>query len=202
MAHSASRSAYHKSKMSPQLFTGKLTRLVAYDPDRAAELHAQWYRDSEFSRNYDFPPVRPRDAKRTQERFRQHAAQLNPDSISFQIQALDSEQIIGECELERMRESLHDAYVSIGIGERAYWGRGFGTDAMRLMLAFGFNEWNLHRITLSVFGYNARAIRSYEKAGFVMEGRMRQRLKRDGKRWDDVTMGFLRADWEQASRAL
>lgn len=66
---------------------------------------------------------------------------------------------------------------------------------MRLALRFAFMELNLHRVTLDVFEYNPRAIRSYEKAGFREEGRRRQLLLRNGRRWDEIEMGILREEW-------
>ncbi|MGQ0601025.1 MAG: GNAT family N-acetyltransferase, partial [Anaerolineales bacterium] len=62
---------------------------------------------------------------------------------------------------------------------------------------YGFTELNLHRVSLGVFSYNGRAVRSYEKAGFRIEGRSRQAVSRDGQRFDDVWMGILREEWEQ-----
>ena len=59
-----------------------------------------------------------------------------------------------------------------------------------------FNELNLHRVSLDVFEYNPRAIRSYEKVGFVFEGRTRKFLNREGQRWDMIFMGILRSEWE------
>ncbi|HXQ36514.1 MAG TPA: GNAT family protein, partial [Anaerolineales bacterium] len=79
--------------------------------------------------------------------------------------------------------------------ERDFWGRGYGTDVMKVILRYAFMEINLRRVTLSVFEYNPRAVRSYEKAGFVHEGRMRQFLNREGKRWDMLFMGILRDEW-------
>ena len=67
---------------------------------------------------------------------------------------------------------------------------------MRVILRFAFTELNLHRVSLTVFDYNQRAIRSYEKAGFRMEGRQRGFLKREGQRWDLIYMGILRSEWE------
>lgn len=187
--------------MDPQLLTGQLTRLVAYDPERAGDLLAQWYRDSEFARDFDFPPARPRDAKRTQARLTEQHARIQPLLIQFQIAALENSRTIGECELEMNSGAHGEAYVAIGIGERAYWGKGYGTDAMRLLLGFGFREWNLHRVSLLVFGYNPRALRSYEKCGFRVEGRVRQQLQRGGARHDAFVMGILRAEWENAQRS-
>jgi RimJ/RimL family protein N-acetyltransferase len=176
------------------LFTGKLTQLVAYDPDRAGELLAKWYQDSEFTRFYDFPPVRPRNAKKTQQRFREQAS--NPNAIQFHIETLASPQIIGECDLEMNHINHREAFVAIGIGEREYWGKGYGSDAMQILLRFGFQEWNLHRIALSAFDYNPRAIRSYEKVGFKHEGQIRGHLKRGGTRHNSVNLGILRTEWE------
>jgi hypothetical protein len=70
-----------------------------------------------------------------------------------------------------------------------------GTDAMRVMLRYVFNELNLRRVSLIVFEYNLRAIRSYEKVGFVHEGRVRRVMQRDGRRWDFLYMGILREEW-------
>ncbi len=88
--------------------------------------------------------------------------------------------------------------MGIGIGERDYWGRGYGTDAMQVLLRYAFDELNLHRVSLGVFEYNTRAIRAYEKAGFVVEGRGPQELHRDGRRWDMIFMGILREEWQRA----
>jgi RimJ/RimL family protein N-acetyltransferase len=88
-----------------------------------------------------------------------------------------------------------DTLVAIALGERKFWGNGFGTDAMRVMLRYAFNELNLRRVGLIVFEYNPRAIRSYEKAGFVHEGRARGFLYREGQRWDLLFMGILREEW-------
>ncbi|MCJ7660780.1 MAG: GNAT family N-acetyltransferase [Anaerolineales bacterium] len=90
-----------------------------------------------------------------------------------------------------------DSSVGIGIGEREYWSKGYGTDAMNVILRFAFDELNLYRISLNVFEYNQRAIRSYEKVGFVVEGREREFLRRAGRRWDMIFMGLLREEWAQ-----
>lgn len=186
--------------MDSELFKGSLTQLVAYDPERAGELLARWNQDTEFSRDYDFPPVRPRDAKRMQARLTEQHARVQPALLQFHIALLGDEHIVGECELERNQPAHGEAYAAIGIGERAYWGKGFGTDAMKLLLAFGFREWNLHRVSLLVFGYNPRALRSYEKCGFRVEGRIRNQVKRGGERYDSIVMGILRDEWANAHR--
>ena len=72
---------------------------------------------------------------------------------------------------------------------------------MRVILRYAFEELNLYRVSLNVFGYNPRAIHTYEKIGFQHEGFQREVLDRDGQRWDLIYMGILRAEWlEQTAR--
>jgi RimJ/RimL family protein N-acetyltransferase len=72
---------------------------------------------------------------------------------------------------------------------------------MNILLRFAFTEINLRRVTLTVFEYNPRAIRSYEKAGFRHEGRMRAVLNKEGRRWDVLYMGILREEWMEQNMA-
>ncbi len=88
--------------------------------------------------------------------------------------------------------------IGIIIGPRNYWGRGFGTDATRTLVAWGFDTLNLNRIFLKVYSDNLRAIRCYEKIGFQLEGRMRQDNYCGGVYRDTLIMGILREEWYQA----
>jgi len=86
------------------------------------------------------------------------------------------------------------AEVGIFIGRKDYWGRGFGTDALRALVRWAFSELNLNRVWLRVYEDNARAIRSYEKVGFRLEGRLRQDRFHRGRYWDTLIMGVLRGE--------
>ena len=119
------------------------------------------------------------------------------DELFFLIRTLEEDLTIGLIGLDGIQWVHGDAWVGIGLGEREYWGKGYGTDAMRILLRYAFEELNLHRLSLSVFEYNSRAIRSYEKAGFIIEGRARQFLNRDGRRYDMIFMGILRDEWKE-----
>ena len=85
----------------------------------------------------------------------------------------------------------------ITIGEKDVWGRGYGTEATRLMLDHAFGTLGLHRIALTVFEFNERAIRAYRSCGFVVEGRARESIWRDGRWWDELAMSVLASEWRE-----
>lgn len=183
--------------MSKDLFRGELVRLVAEDADVVAEAIHRWSPDSEYHRLFDSDACRLWSKNRIQAWVEKDLLAERPDVYTFMIRTLEDDRLIGLVGMDGIQISNGDAFVGIGLGEREYWGKGYGTEAMRLMLRFAFHELNLRRVTLDVFEYNPRAVRSYEKAGFVIEGRMRGMLLREGKRWDLLYMGILREDWER-----
>ena len=87
--------------------------------------------------------------------------------------------------------------LGIFIGEKQYWSQGYGKKAMRLIVQFGFESLNLHRIMLRVHANNPRAIRSYEAVGFVHEGKLRDDLFQDGQYFDVLLMSILKSEWKQ-----
>ena len=97
-------------------------------------------------------------------------------------------------------EEVQRFFYHITIGENDAWGKGYGTEATDLMLAHAFTRLALHRVALMVFEFNPRAIRSYEKCGFVVEGRARQAIVRDGRFWDEIHMSVLAEEWEARFR--
>jgi RimJ/RimL family protein N-acetyltransferase len=86
--------------------------------------------------------------------------------------------------------------VGIGIGAKEYWGQGYGTDAMKTLIHFLFQTMNLNRVQLDTWSGNIQAIRSYEKCGFVMEGRLRKDAFIDGNYYDTVVMGLLKEEFQ------
>ena len=177
------------------VLTGKFVRLSAFDPEEMSKVFPRWNRNSEYFRllNSSGQPVQ--SSKAALKWMEEEVSKLSPDSYYFSIRTLEDDRLIGELALDVVNWSGGDAFVGLGIGESEYWGKGYGTDIMNVLLRFAFTEVNLRRVTLSVFEYNPRAIRSYEKAGFQHEGRMRQVLNKEGKRWDVLFMGILRDEW-------
>lgn len=87
------------------------------------------------------------------------------------------------------------AALGVMIGDKQYWNRGLGTDAMRTILRYGFGRLRLHRISLKVYAYNPRALKVYTRLGFILEGRGREEVLYRGRFYDDMYMGLLRREW-------
>jgi len=118
------------------------------------------------------------------------------DDLGFAIETLeDPPVLVGNVALWGARPKDRCATLGIALG-REYIGRGYGTDAVRVIVGYGFREMGLHRIQLGVAPFNPAGIRAYEKAGFVEEGRYRESVLHDGRWYDEVLMSILDHEWE------
>ena len=115
-------------------------------------------------------------------------------NVFFAIDTKDGEHI-GNIDFHEMSPERRKARLGVVIGEKAYWSKGYGTDAMLTFLRFAFDEMNLHRIDLTVDADNPRAIACYRKCGFVEEVRMRQVSFTRGRYMDQFVMGVLREEF-------
>jgi UDP-4-amino-4,6-dideoxy-N-acetyl-beta-L-altrosamine N-acetyltransferase len=113
----------------------------------------------------------------------------------------ENDQLIGNIALTHISIPYRQASLGIFIGDKSCWSKGYGTEALNLMLGHGFNQLNLHRIFLTVLSFNARAIRAYEKVGFKREGVFREHMYRDGKYHDVYYMGILEGEWRERNEA-
>jgi len=109
----------------------------------------------------------------------------------FGIEEQATNEFIGIIGLNNTDLINRSAELYIYIGDENYWGKGLGSDAMKTLVEFAFEELNLHRLSLTVFSYNTRAIKAYKKVGFETEGIMRDSLFRAGKYHDKVLMAIL-----------
>ncbi|MEX2547759.1 MAG: GNAT family protein [Chloroflexota bacterium] len=169
-------------------------RLVALRRPHQDDLSAvvRWYRDREIARltRYQARPMSVAEV----ERFFQHRM-LAPDALAYSIVELPDWRLIGFTTFSSLDGDNGSVMFHITIGEPDAWGRGLGTEVTELMLGHAFERLGLHRVGLSVFSYNVRAISAYEKAGFRTEGRQREAILRDGRYWDEIQMGVLAGEW-------
>jgi len=184
-----------RNDLAFDLFRGRLVRLSAVDPDSLSRSFVDWTHDSEYWRLMAATPPYPLSQEGIKKFIEKDLLKEDPRNLFFTIRALEDDRVIGGLGFDGISYTQGETFVGIGIGERGYWDRGYGTDAMNVLLRYAFTELNLQRATLTVFEYNARAIRSYEKCGFRVEGRSREALHREGRRWDLVFMGILQEEW-------
>jgi RimJ/RimL family protein N-acetyltransferase len=179
------------------LFRGELVRFTFEEPETRAKAEVRWQRDTEFIRLADSDPAQLSSEKKIKEWFDQQAdAGPTAERISFSICTLEEDKYIGFLGL--WVDLIHsEAWVGLGIGEREFWSKGYGSDMMKLCQQYVFTELGLERLSLGLHEYNPRALRSYEKCGFRLEGRSRKDVLREGQRSDTLWMGILREEWLQ-----
>ena len=179
------------------LFRGELVHLTLEEPETRAKAEVRWQRDTEFHRLSDSYPAQLTSEKKIKEWFEKQGENgFKPERYSFSVRTLDEDKYIGALGL--WVDLIHsEAWVGLGIGEREFWSKGYGTDMMKLCMQYVFTELSMERLSLGLFEYNPRALRSYEKCGFRLEGRTRQDTLREGKRADSLWMGILREEWFQ-----
>ncbi|WP_377890191.1 GNAT family N-acetyltransferase [Alkalihalobacillus sp. R86527] len=149
-----------------------------------ADLYHTWRSNSEVMKNTS-PELDVYTVKET-EAFIQSI--INSDtSKSYMIQTSENDTPIGIVSLINIDLKNRNAECIIDIGNVDYWGKGYGTEAMNVLLEYSFCELNLHKITLRVFSYNERAIKLYERLGFDKEGEQKEQLFRDGK-WHGIIL--------------
>ncbi|HYF82020.1 MAG TPA: GNAT family protein [Clostridia bacterium] len=117
------------------------------------------------------------------------------DSYRFAIETIEGSHYIGDCGFNSIDWKNSVANVVILIGNKEYWGRGYGTEAMQILLFFAFNQINVNKVRLNVYSFNERAIKSYEKCGFKREGVLRNEIFRDGKYYDTIALGIMRDEY-------
>ena len=120
------------------------------------------------------------------------AIQRQKDTVIFGVRLLDAQRLIGSCQLHSINDIHRSAELQIRLGESEGRGHGYGTEAVQLLLDFAFRDLNLHRVYVHVLGTNGRALRLYEKVGFVREGTLREAAHIDGRYVDIELLGILR----------
>ena len=118
----------------------------------------------------------------------------NPDKVTLAICLKDGDRHIGNCGLGPIQWIDRRANFGILIGDPDYWGQGHGTEATKLMVAYGFEKLNLIRIALTTVSENTQALNCYRKAGFEQEGVHRNMYYNNGRYYDEIAMAILRPD--------
>ncbi len=174
------------------MYTGKKVRLRAYRKEDLS-LRLSYINDPEILRTIVSDIPYPLTLQEEEKWFESISALQ--DTYKFAIETLDDLRFIGGCSINDVDWKNSTATIGIFIGDKTYWGKGYGTDAVNTLVSFIFNEMNIHKVRLTCYALNERAIRCYEKCGFVEEGRLRQEIYKDGRYYDKVAMGILREEF-------
>ncbi|MHA1521441.1 MAG: GNAT family N-acetyltransferase [Promethearchaeota archaeon] len=129
-------------------------------------------------------------------------AQVNTrdDSLLFSILTISSEEketLIGNVGIEFIDHRNGVGGLGIVIGKKAFWGQGYGTEALKLIIAYAFDTLNLQKMEIEVFSSNPRALACYKKVGFIQEGRKRRRFYIRGQYVDAIQLGMLKEEFQR-----
>jgi len=159
------------------------------------ELFLAWMNDPEIHQYL----LRVKPLNRTEEKEWLENLHKREGDTLFGIAVKEGDRLIGNCGLHRAGLPHRSAELGIAIGEPAFHGKGYGAEAIRLLLAYGFDTVGLHRVGLSVYANNARGIRCYEKCGFRREGVKREARWWNGRWWDILEYGILEQEYRKVT---
>jgi RimJ/RimL family protein N-acetyltransferase len=185
--------------MDFQFFEGEHIQLTAPDAERDAEIESKWTHNPEYLRLLSADPAKPQSPPQVKKRYEDAAkeAEKNHDTFSFAIRLREGDRLIGFIRVSDISWSHGSGRLQLGIGDPADRHHGYGSEALKLILRYAFDELNLHRLSANTFEYNTAALNFLQRAGFTLEVRRRQAINRDGRRWDAIVLGLLRDEWQR-----
>ena len=181
--------------MQNPFLVGEKLYLRPLERGDAAQL-STWINNREVTRF--LKPHRPVNLQ-SQEEFIEHSRKSTSDVV-FGVVAKDNDRLIGCTGLHDFDQVNRHCFLGILIGDTTNWGKGYGTEAIRLVTKYAFESLNFNRVWLHVYDFNERGIKAYEKVGFKREGVLRQHTYREGRYHDVLSMAILRSDWDEAQR--
>jgi RimJ/RimL family protein N-acetyltransferase len=179
------------SRMEHPFLVGTLVYLRAVDRAEASII-VPWVNDQRVIRNL---LIHRPTSLAAEEAFLESVSRSDTDVV-MGICEKATDRLVGVCGLHRIDPKNRHAMYGIFIGEADARGKGLGSEVTSLVVTYAFDTLNLNRIWLHVYRDNKGAIRAYEKAGFTVEGVLRQDNFRDGRYGDTVVMGILRSEWK------
>lgn len=186
-----------------QLFEAKDIRFGPIDYEAHPAIESKWTHDAEFMRLYDIKPVRPLSAAMVKKQYENIEKQMeeNRNLFYFTIRAREDDRLIGKALVEWIDWTNGNGFIRLGIGLPEDRRKGYGSQALGMLLRYAFGELNLYRVTAVTPAYNEGAIRLFKKFGFIEEIRRRKAIHRDGEMWDLVSFGLLNAEWQEQGKA-
>ncbi len=180
-----------------QLFEGKQIRLGPIDHEKDPEVESCWTHDLSLMRSLSRKPAMPLSIAQVKKRYEAIEKEVDESKslFHFTIRSKEEDKLLGFVRLEGIEWNHGTSSLKIAIGDPAERDKGYGGDALMLMLRFAFQELNLHRVSVVIAEDNPGALKFFANNGFVEEVRRRDALMRDGQTWDSIHLGLLRREW-------
>ncbi|ETY73106.1 GNAT family N-acetyltransferase [Lactiplantibacillus fabifermentans] len=174
------------------ILAGPRVALAVPQPEDFDEM-SDWYTDGDFVRKMDTVAARPMSGQELEQTYQN--IDRNTEYY-FHVHNIEDDRLIGFVTLFDIEWNNQIGRLAIAIGDPDDRGQGFGTEALNLILNYGFHELNLYKICLDVIATNQSAIAVYQNSGFEFEGTNKRAVKRDGHRYDLYHMGLFAEDFQ------
>jgi RimJ/RimL family protein N-acetyltransferase len=188
-----------RNEMILQLFEGEKIRFAAFDAEKDPEVFSKWTNDPEYLRKLDSEPARPLAPFHIKKKFEEMEKEAHRDFYYFVIRTKQDDRAIGFVHIRWIEWNHGNAHFNMGIGSREDRRKGYGSEALQMLMRYAFEELNLYRLTVQTMEYNTAAQKFLEKHGWQCEVRRREAIYRDGRYWDALTYGLLAEEWAQAA---
>ena len=185
--------------IATQLFEGEDIRFGPIDYEKDPEIESRWTHNAEFMRLYEFEPARPMSAAIVKKQYEKLEKRVDEEKnlYPFMLRAKADDRLIGKAVIQHIEWANGNCSLRLGIGSAEDRRKGYGTQALKMLLRFAFAELNLFRVTANVAEYNEGAIALMRKLHLTEEVRRRQSLMREDRRWDLLVFGLLKDEWQK-----
>lgn len=185
----------------PQLFEAQDIRFGPIDHEAHPHIEARWTHDAEFMDFMELGSAQPLSPAMVRVQYESIEKEMSTqkDLFYFTIRAKDDDRLIGKAILEYVNWTNGNAYLRLGIGEAEFRHKGYGSQALHLLLQYAFAELNLFRVTAVIPAYNEDALRLLQKFNFMEEVRRPNAMHYNGKFWDLVCYGLLKTEWLEST---
>ncbi len=190
-------------EMQTQLFEARDIRFGPIDHEAHPEIESRWTHDAEFLRLMELKPARPLSPAMVKKQYESIEKKMDEEKnlFYFTIRSRTDDRLVGKAMLEWISWSNGNAWIVLGIGSPQDRRKGYGSQALEMLLRYAFDELNLFRVSAAIPEYNEAALGLFRKFEFMEETRRRQALYRDDRRWDLMCYGLLRSEWDARANA-
>lgn len=186
--------------VNTRMFEDSLVCLAPINYEKDVPIEARWTHDLDYLHRLSVRPARPLSQAQVKKRYEDIEKEMHEkmSGYYFTIRLREDDRLLGFGQIYWVEWTHSSGQVRIGIGEAQDRGKGYGSQAMHLLLNLAFNELNFHRLGASILEDNPEGLRFLRKFGFVEEVRRRQAVLRKGQRLDIIHLGLLQSEWRSS----